>query len=1330
MKKIITLVILVLSVLTSIAQIEKVAYRGAFAPAPAAAWTDTWTEWDPQNKVYPSTTANPTGGTLVKVPASGSGTVITTNTTWSNKNTYIIAGLVYVKSGVTLTIEPGTTIFGSNQFANSSLIITKGAKLYANGKVDSPIVFTSMYPVGQRNPGDWGGIVLLGKAPYNGISSATSPTPNAFGLNYIEGITEVNNTVSGESTEFGGGTSPNVSDTSGSLKYVRIEYGGYIFSQNKEINGLTFGAVGKGTKIDYIQCSYINDDAFEWFGGNVNCTHLVAYRGIDDEFDTDNGFSGSVQYGLGIRDPRFADNSYNLSSGSSTSEGYESDNDANGSDNNPRTKALFTNMTHIGPLRGDNSSAMQSAIHPGFRRGARIRRNSELKIFNSIIADYPTGLMIDNSLGNSGQAFVDGRAKFKNNILSGVKSGALTETSGTMPTGFNARTYVLNNNNDSTLKASAFLTAPYGTDTTHTLATWSINSFKTADYRPKTWTGTDTSLAGYKADFTDSSFNNYGTVQCPTVAHPSAISGTSFSVTSATDTLKTFSVDSIAGVDAYIWGITGGASGNKIKSGFGTRSVTFIIKSLPATVFVSATNYCNQSDTSAKTIACSITPTAVSAITGAKNLIDCGTIQTYKVANPTLANKYRWSTTGTGNTLVSSAGDSATFAMVSAGSISATPYTDCSNGAAFTLTIVKTAVVAPVSITATPVILNVCSARVYRYSVPAIPTTATGYTWSLPTGSSLATSATLDSVSLTGANASVIKIKYSSNAAAGANDSIRVSYTYACGVTSTRALKLAIAVLNAPAAPASITVTKIADSACTIRYRYIAPAVLPAASTTAGAATGWQWSFTGTLGGNFVVDSGSLSSRIVRGYYTNLNAKTTGDSVKCRYNSSCGFGAYKTAALTNVKVSVPAAPASITVNALSVLNCTPRYRYIAPVLPAASTTASAATGWEWSFTGTLGANFVVDSGSLSTRIVTGYYTSGDAKATGDSVKCRYNSACGFGAYKAAALTNVKISAPAAPASLTVTKIADSACGQPRYRYIATSVLPAASTTASAATGWEWSFTGTLGAVFVVDSGSLSSNVVTGYYTSGAAKATGDSVKCRYTTACGFGAYKAAALTNTALGSSKPLAPLSISIAVVDTTICGGRIYRYTAPTLPAGTSVYAAATGYKWSLPSTDIGAVLDSGSLNGKVIRVSYTNNRAAITGDSIYVNYTTSFCGEGLVKAQKLSNLVKANCLIGSNRTYSRTINTNNGIIAQVFPNPNNGNFTLRIESGNTSNTPASIQIIDMNGRVVSNVSAVNNNGLIIAKINNSSLKNGFYIVKYTVGNVSNAVKMIIQK
>ena len=1227
MKKIFTLAILVIAGLTSKAQIEKVTYRGAFAPAPAAAWTDTWTEWDPQNHVYPSTSAAPSGGLLVKVPATGSGAIISTNTTWTKNNTYIIAGLVYVKAGVTLTIEAGTTIFGSNAYPNSALVITKGAKLNAIGTAAEPIVFTSMYPVGQRHPGDWGGIVLLGKAPYNGISSPTSPTPNAFGLNYIEGITEVNNTTTGESTEFGGGTTPVVADNSGTLKYVRIEFGGYIFAQNKEINGLTFGGVGQGTTIDYIQCSYINDDAFEWFGGNVNCTHLVSYRGIDDEWDTDNGFSGSVQYALGIRDPQFADNSYSLASGSSTSEGFESDNDANGSDNNPRTKALFTNITNIGPLRGDNSAAMQAAIHPSFRRAARIRRNSELKIFNSILADYPTGLMIDNALGNTGQAFVDGRAKFKNNIISGVKTNGLTETAGTLPVGFVARTFVLGNANDSTLKASEYLTAPYGLDSTHTLASWSINSFKTADYRPKEWdnAGTDSTLAGHLADFNDASFSNYSVVECPTVAHPSAISGTSFSVTSAIDTLKTFTVSAIAGVDAYVWGITGGAAGNKIKTGFGSNTVTFIVKSLPATVYVSATNYCNQSDTSAATIACGLNPTTPTSITGNKNLYNCtSTLQTYKVA-AVAGNTYSWAVTGTGNQLVTSAADSVVFAMVVAGNITVTAKTTCNQtGVTFTQAILKSTTLAiPASVTATAVVSNICGARVYRYTAPALPTGVSGYLWSLPTGSSLATSASVDSGVLSGSAARYIKLKYSSNAVAGVNDSIRLAYIYDCGVTGTKALKLAITVLNAPAAPASITVTALGVLNCKPRYRYVAPATLPIASTTAGAATGWEWSFYGTLGTNFVVDSGSLSTNIVTGYYTNRALHTTGDSVKCRYNSACGFGAYKTLALTNVLVNDPAAPTAITITSLGTVNC----------------------------------------------------------------------------------------------------------GQPRYRYAAPATFPAASTSLVPATGWEWSFYGTLGGAFVVDSGSISARVVTGYYTNGALHIAGDSVKCRYTTACGFGAYKAAALTNTAVGSSFPAKPASITIAIVDTTICGGRKYRYTAPALPAATAVYAAATGYIWTLPTTTIGAVLDSGSLTEKVIVVSYTSNSAAITGDSMYLTYTSA-CGLSPVKGQKLSNLVKINCLVNSTPVYSRTVNTNNGIIAQVYPNPNNGNFTVRIESGITSKTTASIQVIDLNGRIVSNVSAVNNNGLIVTNINNSNLNNGIYTVRYTVGNVTNAVKMVIQK
>ena len=86
-------------------------------------------------------------------------------------------------------------------------------------------------------------------------------------------------------------------DNSGILKYVRIEFGGVLLSANNEINGLTLGAVGSGTTIDYVQCSFINDDSFEWFGGAVNCKHLIAYRGVDDDFDTDNGYSGMSNLG-------------------------------------------------------------------------------------------------------------------------------------------------------------------------------------------------------------------------------------------------------------------------------------------------------------------------------------------------------------------------------------------------------------------------------------------------------------------------------------------------------------------------------------------------------------------------------------------------------------------------------------------------------------------------------------------------------------------------------------------------------------------------------------------------------------------------------------------------------------------------------------------------------------------------------------------------------------------------------------------------------------------------------------------------------------------------
>jgi hypothetical protein len=194
------------------------------------------------------------------------------------------------------------------------------------------------------------------------------------GFGTIEGLAAINEHMYGGNDDL---------DNSGVLSYVRIEYGGYVFAQNKEINGLTMGAVGSGTQIDHIQVSYVNDNAFEWYGGTVNAKYLVSYRNLDDDFDTDFGYSGKVQFGLSVRDPQIADNSYSLPSGGPTSEGFESDNDANGSYLFPRTSATFSNFTMVGPYRGNSSAT----VHPAFRRGARIRRNSALKIVNSVITD-------------------------------------------------------------------------------------------------------------------------------------------------------------------------------------------------------------------------------------------------------------------------------------------------------------------------------------------------------------------------------------------------------------------------------------------------------------------------------------------------------------------------------------------------------------------------------------------------------------------------------------------------------------------------------------------------------------------------------------------------------------------------------------------------------------------------------------------------------------------------------------------------------------------------------------------------------------------------------
>ena len=288
---------------------------------------------------------------------------ITVNTTWDRDTTYVLGGYVYVTSNAVLTIESGTVIYGYDGilFSKGALIITKGAQINAVGCETSPIVFTSGLKVKTR--GDWGGLILLGKASIN----------QPGGVANVEGITP------SSLTEYGGGLTPDDNDNSGTLQYVRVEYAGVALSPNNEINGLTMGGVGNGTTIDHIMVSYSNDDSYEWFGGTVNGKYLIAFRGIDDDFDTDNGFRGKLQFGIGLRDKGVAD--------VSGSKAFESDNDASASNNTPQTAPTFCNFTCT--AGGDTTT---NALYTA---GAHIRRWSHMNLYNSIIMGYPKGLLID-----------------------------------------------------------------------------------------------------------------------------------------------------------------------------------------------------------------------------------------------------------------------------------------------------------------------------------------------------------------------------------------------------------------------------------------------------------------------------------------------------------------------------------------------------------------------------------------------------------------------------------------------------------------------------------------------------------------------------------------------------------------------------------------------------------------------------------------------------------------------------------------------------------------------------------------------------------------------
>jgi hypothetical protein len=292
---------------------------------------------------------------------------------------YTIRGYVYFTSGTTLSIPKGT-ILKSDISQKGALIIERGARIEALGTAQEPIVFTSGKPAGQRQRGDWGGIILLGNAPTN---RPLSPAP------LIEG---------GVDRRYGGNLA---NDNSGTMRYVRIEWAGIAAEPGSEINGLTTGGVGSGTTLEYIQVSYGNDDAFEFFGGTHNAKYLVAYATSDDDLDFDFGYTGKIQFAVVQRRPEIAD--------TDAGNGVEADNDGPGTSATPFTRPILSNITWIGP-NGD----AQTQANLSFAN--RWRRNVRFEVHNSIMMGFPkAGFGIEGAA--TATEYRNNNSLFKNNLV-------------------------------------------------------------------------------------------------------------------------------------------------------------------------------------------------------------------------------------------------------------------------------------------------------------------------------------------------------------------------------------------------------------------------------------------------------------------------------------------------------------------------------------------------------------------------------------------------------------------------------------------------------------------------------------------------------------------------------------------------------------------------------------------------------------------------------------------------------------------------------------------------------------------------------------------------
>ncbi|MDL2142965.1 hypothetical protein [Flavobacterium tructae] len=344
-------------------------------------WMNNWTNFKPANTEYSEAT-NIIAGTINK------------DTKLLKRNTYQLVGVVYVTNNAVLSIEPGTVIRGDDKTCGT-LVITNGSKIVAEGLETDPIVFTSNKETTQRKPGDWGGIIILGKAPINTLGGVhTLPFDLEPMLNHYGG--------------------QDAEDNSGVLKYVRIEYSGRKLSAAKELNGLSLAGVGKKTILSNIQISYSNDDSFECYGGDLNLNNLVSYRTTDDDFDFTQGAQININNSIAIRHPFSSD-----ISGSRCFEVDSYDKIGNTDMSKKLTKINASNITLIN-LEENNQGLVRESVY--------VRENTFFNFTNSIVSGFTPFVLLEGNIGN-GEVNL-GKITFKNLIVNNCNGGITSEAGG------------------------------------------------------------------------------------------------------------------------------------------------------------------------------------------------------------------------------------------------------------------------------------------------------------------------------------------------------------------------------------------------------------------------------------------------------------------------------------------------------------------------------------------------------------------------------------------------------------------------------------------------------------------------------------------------------------------------------------------------------------------------------------------------------------------------------------------------------------------------------------------------------------------------------------